>query len=65
MLHGHYENWHHSGINTYLFKRLCSKLVEANALLSEDDCMDIPMRNSKVNERWVQIEYTLWLHVKV
>ncbi len=58
ILHGHYENWHHNGINTYLFERLCSNLVEANALLGGDDCMDIPMKISKVNERWVQIKYT-------
>jgi len=25
--------------------------VEANALLGGDDCMDIPMKISKVNER--------------
>jgi hypothetical protein len=50
ILHGHYENWHHGGINTNLFERLCSNLVEANALLGGFDCMDIPMKNSKVNE---------------
>jgi hypothetical protein len=51
ILHGHYENRHHDGINTYLFERLCSNLVEANALLGGDDCMDIPMKNSTVSQR--------------